>query len=107
MLYKLTITIVIITAINLLAVAFAVVAQFFTQESVLGAKILRIVLPKARRLTSKVQRICKKYIEDLEGMLRKYKVLKWLQEIAKIATFPVSKDAEEALEKLKTKKCPR
>ena len=31
----------------------------FTQESVLGTKIPRIVPPKARRLTSKVQRICK------------------------------------------------
>ena len=43
----------------------------FTQESVLGAKIPRIVPPKARRLTSKVQRIRKKYIEDLEEMFKK------------------------------------
>ena len=62
----------------------------FTQESVLGAKIPRIVPPKARRLTSKVQRIRKKYIEDLEGMFKKYKVLERLKELEQTATFPVS-----------------
>ena len=46
-----------------------VVSQF-TQESVLGAKIPRIVPLKVRQLTSKVQRICKKYIEDLGGYVQ-------------------------------------
>ena len=37
-------------------------------------------------------------------MLRKYKVLERLKEIAKVATFPVSREAKAALEKL-DKRC--
>ena len=72
----------------------------FTQESVLGAKIPRIVPSKARHLTSKVKRICKKYIEDLEGMFKKYKVLERLKELEQTATFPVSQEAKQAMENL-------
>ena len=46
----------------------------FTQESVLGARLPRVVPHKARRLTSKVKRICQKYVDNLEGMFRKYKI---------------------------------
>ena len=60
----------------------------------------RIVPVKARRLTSKVGRICQKYIQDLEGMFRKHKVLERLKEIAQTSSFPASREAEVAFEKL-------
>ena len=41
-----------------------------------------------------------KYIEDLEGMFKKYKVLERLKELEQTVTFPVSQEAKQAMEKL-------
>ena len=75
-----------------------VIAEF-TQESVLGFRLPQVVPSKACRLTSKVQRICQKYIDNLEGIFKKYKVLESLREIKEAATFPASREAKAALEK--------
>ena len=75
----------------------------FTQASVLGINLPKIEHPAARRLTSKVSRICNRYITDLERLVEKAKIFERLQAIEKNATDELSAEAAEALEKIDRK----
>lgn len=72
----------------------------FTQASVHGVKLPNIVHSAARQLNAKIERIRSKYIEDLEDKFERHKILERLQEIDANASFPLSDEAAQALEKM-------
>ena len=72
----------------------------FTQRSVLGTNLPRVVPVKARRLNSKVQRIRDSYIKSLEEAFKKGDILSKLERIQKDATFPASAEVTTALERI-------
>ncbi|EJK50414.1 hypothetical protein THAOC_30619, partial [Thalassiosira oceanica] len=72
----------------------------FTQRSVLGKNLPRVVPVKARRLNSKVQRIRDSYITSLEEAFKKGDILSRLKRIEKDATFPASAEVTTALERI-------
>ena len=75
----------------------------FTEASLLGVNLPNIVPPDARRLTCKIERIRSKYIKDLEEKFERHNILERLKKLSKDATFPVSEEAAEALEKIDLK----
>ena len=62
----------------------------FTQALVLGINLPKIEHPAARRLTSKVNCICNKYVKDLEKLVEKAKILERLEAIHKDAADKLS-----------------
>ena len=65
----------------------------FTQALVLSINLPRIEYPAARRLTSKVDRICRKYIRDPEELIKRSKILERLKDIAKVLLKELSREA--------------
>ena len=72
----------------------------FTQASVLGINLPRIEYLAARRLISKVDRTCGKYIKDLGALIKRSRILERLKDIAKKSSNELSREAEEALQKI-------
>ena len=72
----------------------------FSQRSVLGTNLPKIVPVKARRLNSKVQRIRDSYIQSLEKAFQKGHILSRLESLQKDATFPASAEVAKALERI-------
>ena len=72
----------------------------FSQRSVLGTNLPKVVPVKARRLNSKVPRIRESYIKSLEEAFQKRDILSRLQRLEKDASFPASADVKEALERI-------
>ena len=72
----------------------------FSQQSVLGINLPRIVMAKARRLNSKVPRIRDEYVKNLEEAFQKGSILERLQKVQQDASFPASAEVSEALERI-------
>ena len=72
----------------------------FSQASILGVKLPRVVAAEARRLNSKIDRVREAYIDRLEASFKESRILERLREIKRTATYPLSKEAAEALEKI-------
>ena len=72
----------------------------FSQRSVLGTNLPKIVPVKARRLNSKVKRIRDSYIQSLEEAFKKGEILSRLRSLEKDATFPASEEVASALERI-------
>ena len=60
----------------------------FSEDTVLGINLPRVVAPEARKLNSQVDRIRKPYIEHTETSFKQAKVLERLREINRTATLP-------------------
>ena len=69
-----------------------------SMNSLLGTHRSRVKLQRARRLNSKVRRICQSYIDKLEECFEKHNILARLKVLDKKADFPVSKEATKLLE---------
>ena len=72
----------------------------FSQETVLGINLPRVVSPEARKYNLKVNRIREPYIAHTETSFKQAKVLKRLREIDRTATLPLSEEAKAVLEKI-------
>ena len=72
----------------------------FTEQSLLGVNLPNIVPPDGRRLNCKIERIRTRYIEDLEAKFERHNILERLKKISKEASYPISAEAAEALEKI-------
>ena len=72
----------------------------FSQASILGVNLPRVVASEARRLNSKIDRVREAYIDRLEESFQESRILERLREIKRTATYPLSKEAADALEKI-------
>ena len=72
----------------------------FSQRSVLGTNLPKVVPVTARRLNSKVARIRDNYTKRLEESFRKNNIIPRLQRIEKDVTFPASENVEMELERI-------
>ena len=70
-----------------------------TTTSVLGNDLPRLVYPRARRLNAKVTRIRERYTDALEKLVSEHRLYERLQALEQAASFPVSREVKEALEK--------
>ena len=69
-------------------------------ESLLGKRLNRVVPVKARLLSSKVERIRKKYIDRLESMFKHHNIYNCLLHLERKASFLASAEVKETLEQL-------
>ena len=67
-----------------------------TIQSILGTNLPKIIPPVARRLNSKVDRICIPYTEKIEALFKEQNIYDRLQALTKKAAHPASADARRA-----------
>ena len=71
-----------------------------TIASILGRNLPKIVPPRAQRLSAKIPQIREEYIKLLEQCFEQHGVFKILVKLSNEAEFPISLEAERALNKL-------
>ena len=69
-------------------------------ESLLGKRLNKVVPVKARLLSSKVERIRKKYIDRLESTFKNHNIYNRLLRLKQKASFLASAEVKETLEQL-------
>ncbi|KAL7540242.1 hypothetical protein ACHAXR_009967, partial [Thalassiosira sp. AJA248-18] len=69
-----------------------------TVQSLLGTNLKQFAPPAARRLNSKVKGIRPAYMDKLKKLFQRHNILGRLNDIAKVASYPLADEAAAALE---------